>query len=277
MSNSLQASILLYSSILPGVPHRYYFSDNISALDLATTPFALERAQQQELDITQDTPLTSFLENYRPLPTVETLGALWLALQTYEIRALKPFIRTASQSQSILIQTIRDDGKRDGLLLRRRVVPVEVPDYNIFQKISRRITGVWNRHRSLEALDLRDKDYHKLWETRLNRSDQSEDHEPWKTHFLSSLNRRRWWSRWRLLLICALLVVLVPSLLLTFAFLFAGALGWLHLDLTTLDRHLCGNVNSGPYPCTITANPDVAGIGVSLVCWVQSTLLLTIF
>ena len=262
---------------MPGVPHTgRYFSDTISALDLATTPFALERAQQQELEITQDTPLTSFLENYRPLPTKKTL--YWQYYQTYETRALKPFIRTA---QSILIQKIRDDGKCDGLLLRRRVVPVEIPVYNFFEKIFRRITGVWNWHHSLEALDLvvRDsqvvsQDYCKLWETRLNRFDQSEDHETWETHFLSSLYRRR---QWRQLLICALWVIPVSFLLLTFA-LFAGASGWLYfLDLTTLDHYLCGNVNSAPYPCMITANPDVAGVGVSLVCWVQSTLLLTIF
>ena len=252
------------------------FSITISALDLATTPFSLERAQRQKQDPTWDTPLTSFLENYRTyrcprFPFLPLFRPLYHGLKNYEIRTLKPSIRAASQSQSTLIRIFQDGCKLDGSLTRRRVVPVEVLNYNFFWKTFWKIYGstVLNRHRSLEALDLAargsvavfkfDQDYYKLWATFPLRSSRLK------------LNCRRWRFRlWR-----RRVLVTVPLLILAVIFLFFLVVAFVwsppFIHLTTLDRRLCGDVKPGPYPCTITANPDVAGIGVSL-CWMQSTL-----
>lgn len=147
---------------------------------------------------------------------------------------------------------MQDDGNLDGVLSRRRVVPIEVQYNELFWKIWQKISVMpCNQHRSLEALDLAtrdsvavfrfDRDYEKLW-----KFSHFHLHRPLRKF-------RRWWK------IILPVSGLIPFALLTlYVFLFP--------DFKTLDRGLCGVVESGSYPCTITPNPDVAGIGVSLLC-----------
>jgi len=215
-------------------------------LDLATTPFALERAQKLELDTTQDTPtpLTTFLENYRPYRGSHS------GLRAYEIRILKPFIRTASRSQSILIQY-------DGNLSRRRIIPVEVTDPSLFNRgrsAVQKIFGVLNLHRSLEALDLASSDpaVHIKFE----------QYCPiiWKNIFHE--NRRQ---LLRVFLVMLFIGVPVVSLLIACLITFIApteSARFTSINLVSLDRRLCGGVHPGVQACKINPNPDVAGIGV---------------
>lgn len=214
-------------------------------MDLATTPFALERAQELKLDITQDTPtpLTTFLENYKPYRGSHS------GLRAYETRILKPFIRAASRSESILIQ-------HDGNLCRRRIIPDEVanPSLFILARSIQKIFGVLNLRRSLEALDLASSN------PKVHIKFEQDCPIIWKNIFHE--NRRQLLRVFLMmlfigvpvlsLLIGCLITVIAPS----------KAARFTSIDLVSLDRRLCGRVHPGVQPCKINPNPDVAGIGV---------------
>ena len=213
------------------------YSVTISALDLATTPFALERAQELKLDLTQNTPtslLTTFLENYRPYRGSHH------GLRVYETQILKPFIRTAWQSQSILIQ-------HDGNLSRRRIIPVAVPDPSVWEKLVRKIFGAMNLYRSLEALDLASS-HPIVFEKKICITRRATFRE----------NRRQ--LLW-MLFISIPVLSLFTACLITFL-VSIGIVQFTSIDLVSLDRRLCGGGHPGVQPCKITPNPDVAGIGV---------------
>lgn len=213
------------------------FSTTLSALDLATTPFALENAQRRgRLNADVDVPrsLTSLLENYKPYR-----GSI-RALQTYENRTLLPFIRVASKSQSILIRP-------NGSLVRRRTTPVKDREYHhISLAILRRITGFYNLRRSLEGLDLAGKN--SIVELKFN-----QNYDKLRCDAVFTSRRRRVRRMTQLVFLAVLRFVLR-----------AGPVGII-LSFTLGFRSgtsLCRTVNPVPYSCKINANPDVAGIGV---------------
>ena len=203
-------------------------------MDLATTPFALERAQELRLDLKQNTPtpLTAFLEDYRPYRGSHR------GLRAYETQILKPFIRTASRSQSILIQ--------HGNLFRRRMVP-EVPNFpqaSALEKLRQKIFAVPNLDRSLEALDLASSNPTVPIKFEQNRRIR--------------VNGRR--LLWMLFISISGLSLFTACLIIFLAFFGIGRFA--SGDILSLDLRSCGGVQPRVQPCEITPNPDVAGIGV---------------
>jgi hypothetical protein len=229
-------------------------------LDLATTPFALERAQERlKLDITEETPtpLTSFLENYKPYRGQNRL------LRAYEARTLKPFIRSATRSQSILIQ-------HDGNLLRRRiqVTPVPEPSYAFYNKIRRKLLGVQNLHRCLEALDLR-----------LDGRLQIEFEEGPGALLGNTFYGKRRLGRGFFIELIAYSIVVWLVVLVTVVVLNVTSL---HFEpgpspgiLLSIVGHACRDQGVLQACNKITPNPDVAGIGVRYFSLTQSILPLT--
>ena len=91
------------------------FSRTVSALDLATTPYALrcaaEHTESIELNSTQtfatffSPSRRAFPEFYQPLPSSWLCSKLGMSILTYEQRTLRHIVLSTSQSRSIIIDS----------------------------------------------------------------------------------------------------------------------------------------------------------------------------
>ncbi|KAF8154563.1 hypothetical protein B0H34DRAFT_528693 [Crassisporium funariophilum] len=233
-----------WSDILHGGSSIRKFSRLISALDLSTTPYGIQQAQirctRTKIHDTPPTPLVHLMESYRlPYP-----GSLTF-LKSFEARTLLRFIRPDSQSQSILI-------RYDGSLIRRRVLPIIPKPPPPIARIMNKIYGEFNAFRSFEGLDLAGGQREKAYM----------DNESWKNVQFTFHRPPRWKA------IFSQIPLFFIAAISGFALLYAG----FHLfffPFGSVERRLCIVVQS-KYPCEISPNPDVAGVGGRAALYLQT-------